>query len=242
MLKRILRSQAAGRTASAAIGAYIRLVDATSHWEIEGAEHIDAALAQGRGAILAFWHARLLMAPTVRKRTKARVYMLSSAHRDGDIIANAVRSFGIDFIRGSAADPNKPGKNKSGASAIAQMIAALSENAIIGFTPDGPRGPAEVVKPGLVRLAALSGAPVIPAAYSASRGRRMDSWDRFFLAAPFSRGYYIAGAPIAAPSGDDAVSLEEARARVEDALRAVTHEADRRAGRSDGTRGRPAIA
>ncbi|MAW81817.1 MAG: hypothetical protein CMI63_16400 [Parvularcula sp.] len=231
MLKRLFRSRPAMQAAAWLIGTYIGLVYATSRWTLQGYDHVEAALKDGKGVILAFWHGRLLMAAAVRKQTDARVFMLISAHRDGEIIAQGVSRFGVEFIRGSAANPKKPGKNKSGASAIAQMAAALRENAIVGFTPDGPRGPGETLKPGVIRLAQMSGAPIIPAAYSVSRGKRLSTWDRFLLAAPFSRGYYVAGAPITVPAEASGETLDRIRADVEAALIAVTREADALAGR-----------
>jgi lysophospholipid acyltransferase (LPLAT)-like uncharacterized protein len=233
MLKRLARSAFAMRLASAAIGLYIRLVYATSRWTMIGREHIEAAQDGGKGVILAFWHGRMLMAAAIRRETDRRVFMLISAHRDGEIIARGVAGFGVDFIRGSAANPDKPGKNKSGASAIAQMLAALKDGGIVGFTPDGPRGPGERVKPGVIRLAQMSGAPIIPTAYSVNRGGKLDSWDRFLLAAPFSRGYYVAGAPIRVPADADANARERLRFELETALNIVTQGADRRAGRRD---------
>lgn len=232
MLKRLMKSPLAMRAASALIGFYIRLVYGTSRWTLSGLEHFDSAIAEGKGVILTFWHGRLLMAASVRQETDRPVYMLISAHRDGEIIARGVSSFGVNFIRGSAASPNKPGKNKSGASAIAQMLAALEEGSIVGFTPDGPTGPGEQAKPGVIRLAQMSGAPIIPAAYSISRGRRLSTWDRFLLAAPFSKGYYVAGAPIRVPRDADAETCERLRAELETALKTVTEDADARAGRA----------
>ena len=233
MLKRLLKSAAVLRLASVLIGAYIRLVYVTSRWRVIGREHVDSAAAAGRGVILAFWHGRLLMGAAIRRETGHRVFMLISAHRDGEIIARGVSSFGVEFIRGSAANPDKPGKHKSGASAIAQMIAALESGAIVGFTPDGPRGPGEKVKPGVIRLAQMSGAPIIPAAFSISRGKHMSSWDKFLLAAPFSKGVYVAGAPIHVPAELDAEAREAYRQKVEAALSAVTRNADIEAGRLD---------
>ncbi len=229
MLKRLLRSPLVMRAAASLIGSYIGFVYATSRWTIEGQAHVEEALKDGKGVILAFWHGRLLMTAAVRRHTDSRVFMLISAHRDGEIIANGVSRFGVEFIRGSAANPKKPGKNKSGASAIAQMVTALEQNAIVGFTPDGPRGPGENLKPGVIRLAQMSGAPIIPAAYSVSRGIRLSTWDRFLLAAPFSKGYYVAGAPITVPTEASGEALEHIRADVETALIAVTRDADIRA-------------
>lgn len=233
MLKRLWKSEIAGRIASALIGGYIRLVHATSRWEFIGKKDFDAAAARERGVILAFWHGRLLMAPTVRNETDRRVFMLISAHRDGEIIANGVRGFGVEFIRGSTANPKKPGKNKSGAPALVQMTAALKEGHVVGVTPDGPRGPGEKVNRGVIRLAQMTGAPIIPAAYSASRGRRLGTWDRFLLAAPFSKGVYVAGPAITVPPENDPGALESARRSVENALIEATRKADALVGRKD---------
>lgn len=233
MLKRLIRSKATMAAASFLITAYIRLIVWTSSRRIIGKEHLDEAAAAGKGVILAFWHGRMLLAATVRDVVDSRMYMLVSVHRDGEIITNAVRPFGIEFIRGSAANPKKPERNKSGASATAQMIAALQAGDAVGFTPDGPRGPAEEVKIGLVKLAQISGAPILPVAFSSSRGRRLKTWDRFLLSLPFSRCRHVAAPAIwVAPDSDDQ-ALETARKQVEEALNGVAREADRLAGRKE---------
>ena len=233
MLKRFWKSEIAGKVASALIGGYIRLVHTTSRWDFVGKDNFDAAAAKNRGVILAFWHGRLLMAPTVRSETDRRVFMLISAHRDGEIIANGVRGFGVEFIRGSAANPKKPSKNKSGAPALVQMTAALKKGHVVGVTPDGPRGPGETVNKGVIRLAQMTGAPIVPAAYSASRGRRLGTWDRFLLAAPFSKGVYVAEPAISVPAENDAKALESARRSVENALIEATRKADALVGRKN---------
>lgn len=232
-LRTLIRSPLAGAVASGAIAGYIRLVEATSRTDHIGREHADALLASGKGFIVAFWHARLLMGATIRGETDRAATMLISAHRDGEIIANAVRGFGVDLIRGSAADPKKPERNKSGASAVAGMIGALEQGSIVGVTPDGPRGPAEVAKVGVIKLAALSGAPILPGAYSASKGPRLGTWDRFLLPSPFSRLVFAARPPIRVDRHADAAALESARARLEAELKAAARIADEAAGRKD---------
>lgn len=233
MLKRFVKSAFAAQLASALIAAYIRLVHATSHWSFVGKDDFEAAAAEGRGVILAFWHGRLLMAPTVRSETDQRVFMLISAHRDGEIIANGVRSFGVEFIRGSAANPKKPEKNKDGAPAIIQMAEALKNGHVVGVTPDGPRGPGEKVSKGVIRLAQMTGALIVPAAYSTSRGRSLSTWDRFLVAAPFSKGVYMAGKPIAVTTEKTPEAVESARQSVENALIDVTRRADEFVSRKD---------
>lgn len=227
LLKSLSRSPAAGKIASAGVALYIRLVAATSRTIFVGREHTDALLAAEHGFILAFWHARLLMGPIIRREADRPVHMLISTHRDGEMIAAAVKGFGIEMIRGSAADPKKPGKEKSGAPAVAAMAAALKAGAIVGMTPDGPRGPAEVAKIGAIRLAALTGAPIVPAGYAASRACRLKTWDRFLLTLPFSRMAFAARAPIHIKPGADDAALEAARLQLEAELKAAVRDAER---------------
>ncbi len=233
MFKKFAKSAFAAQLAATLIGAYIRLVIATTRWTIVDRKYFDQAEAEGKGVIFAFWHSRLMMAPRLCQETDRRVYMLISANRDGEIIANAVNSFDLSFIRGSAANPKKPKKNKGGASAIAQMLSALEDGDVVGLTPDGPRGPGEKVKPGIIKLAQMSGAPILPAGISTRRGRRLSSWDRFLFALPFSKGVCVAGPPVSAPQENHPEALESTREKVEKALADVTKKADALAGRKD---------
>jgi hypothetical protein len=231
-IRRFLRSAFAARIATAFVTSYIRMVFATSRFEEIGREHADALVAGGRGFIVAFWHQRLLMGAVIRRQTTRRVFMLISTHRDGEIIANAVRPFGIELIRGSAANPKKAEKDKGGAPAIAQMIAALNEAGVVGMTPDGPRGPSRKVQPGIIRLAQLSGAPILPGAYSASPALRLKTWDRFLLALPFCRGVFVGEAPISVSREATPEEIEASRQMLEARLNSCADRADRAVGRS----------
>lgn len=232
LLKRAAASSFVGAIASALIAVYIWLVFRTSRWTYIGREHGERLQQEDEGFIVAFWHQRLLLGASVRRETERRVFMLISAHRDGEIIANAVRPFGIELIRGSAANPKKKFKEKSGAPALAQMIAALKEGGVVGFTPDGPRGPRGVAQKGVIRLAQLSGAPILPAAYSASPGRFLGTWDRFLLAFPFSRGCFVAAPPIRIPRDAPPEQIEEARQMLQNALTEAAARADAEVGQS----------
>ena len=233
MLKKLAKSEFAAKIVAGLAGFYIRLVHATSRWRLIDREYFDKERANGKGVIMAFWHGRLMLAPAIRKETDARIFMLISAHRDGDIIADAVKSFDLEFIRGSAANPKKSQKNKSGAAATAQMHAALKAGDIVGFTPDGPRGPRERVKPGLIKLAQLSGAPIIPLGLSVSHGKTFNSWDRFLLASPFAKGIAVVGQPIHITGDFDHDAIEAIRITVENNIRETTERANQLAGRTN---------
>lgn len=197
---------------------YIRGVYLTSRWTGEGAEVPAAFWDRGEPFILAFWHNRLLMMPFIWRRGVA-ISMLVSRHPDGEFITRMTRGFGITTVRGSS--------HKRGQQAIRDLLELLKRGQCVGITPDGPRGPRMRVARGVIAIARLSGAPIIPASYSTSAARRLRSWDRFTIAQPFGRGVFLWGPPIRVTRDDDP---EEMRLQLEAALNTLTADADRRCG------------
>jgi lysophospholipid acyltransferase (LPLAT)-like uncharacterized protein len=129
----------------------------------------------------ALWHNRLLVFPLVLRRFLPERHgaALISASRDGDLLADAVRRFGYDVVRGSS--------SRLGASAILQLTQVLASGGDVVITPDGPRGPAYELGPGIIFLAQKSGAAVVPMNLEYSRCWRLGSWDRFIVPRPFAK-------------------------------------------------------
>ncbi len=166
---------------------YIRFVYLTSR----KIRHIDAdaePYIQGdANAIFAFWHGRMMMMLPFRPPGK-KMYVLSTAHRDGQLSSSIVRQFGNYTIYGSS--------TRGGHGAVRDMLRALKEGDNISITPEGPRGPVQVVQKGTMAIAKLSGKPIIPVTFSSTRQKRFNSWDRFILPLPFGRIVFCVGAPI----------------------------------------------
>jgi lysophospholipid acyltransferase (LPLAT)-like uncharacterized protein len=202
---------------------YIRFVYATNRWTVIGEDWPRQLCREGRGFIVAFWHGRLLMLPYAWPQL-APFHMLISAHRDGRIIAEAVDYFGIHSIPGST--------RRGGSAALRRMLKQLEAGDCVGITPDGPRGPAMVASSGIISLARLAGAPIVPIVCATSRRKILKSWDRFNLALPFGRGVFLWGEPIEIASDLDAAGLEEARLLVETRMNDMAREADRCVGRA----------
>ncbi len=228
-VRAVLRSAGLRAALCWAMHLYIRLVYATNRWVIEGEEWPRRFLQDGRGFIGSFWHGRLMMMP-MGWQGLAPIHMLISAHRDGRIIADVITYFDVQSIPGST--------RRGGSAALRQMLKRLEAGDCIGITPDGPRGPAMVASIGIVNLARLSQAPIIPAAYATSRRCILRTWDRFHLALPFGRGIFIWGEPIEIPSDLDAAGLEDARVLLETRMNEIVREADRRVARSGATQSR----
>ena len=219
--KRLLASRFGQAALAWAAAAYIRLVHATNRWDWVNVEVGDRIIAARETAIVCFWHGRLLMMPKAQ-RPGAKFAMLISGHRDGRFIARTVARFGIRAITGSS--------SRGGAGAARECVNALTSGTIVCIAPDGPRGPRMRATLGAIEIARIAGKPIVPVAYSTTRRRVLGSWDRFLLALPFGRGVYVVGDPIYPPAADDRASAEAMRRRLEDALNAVTAEADRLTG------------
>lgn len=189
------------------IALYLYLVMRTIRWKIEIDPATERLVAAGGTVIGCFWHGRLAGLPfasTHLKRHspggKMRGYCLISDHRDGRIIAHATRYLGFQVVIGST--------KRGGLAAFIEMRRILRQaNIGIAIAPDGPRGPRMRVSPGIIRLAAKTGVPILPFTFSCKPQWRMRSWDAFVLPLPFGRGVIRWGAllPIAPDLDEDSI-------------------------------------
>ncbi len=218
LIKDLTRGPAAQEAVNWLAAQYACLVHLTGRWRAVRPECRDAAHGMaGGGAIYAFWHARLPLMWGFPGVTRARTFVLISAHRDGRLIARVMERLGLNVVTGST--------SRGGALAMREMIRILKRGDRIGITPDGPRGPRMRAQAGAVALAKATGMPILPIAFSARRVRFLKSWDRMQMVLPFTCGVYVFGELIMVPR--DAEDLEPFRLQLEDALNAITAEADR---------------
>lgn len=163
----------------------------------------------------ALWHNRLLIFPLVLRRffPQRQGAALISASRDGDLLADAIRRFGYDVVRGSS--------SRLGASAILQLTEMLASGRDVVITPDGPRGPVYELGSGVVFLARKSGAAVLPMNLEYSRCWRVGSWDRFIIPQPFSKVRVLINQPQHVKSTGTPDELEADRLALQNAMMAL---------------------
>jgi lysophospholipid acyltransferase (LPLAT)-like uncharacterized protein len=199
----------------------VRALGVTLRVRAEGIDAVRPMWRARRPLIYAVWHGRILIVPWLNARLRrtdgARgVRVLASRSRDGELVAGFVRRFGLDVVRGSS--------SRGGAEALRELARALRAGEDVAVVPDGPRGPAGRAQAGIVSLAATTGAPIVPVGVSARPARRLGSWDRFLVPAPFARCGIVFGAALAIERDQD---RERARATLERALQDATDAADR---------------
>lgn len=179
-------------------------------------EELFARWQRGEQIILAFWHGRILMMVFGYHGPKACV--MNSSHRDGEIITRVLKRFGTNAVRGSS--------TRGWTGGLKGMLAAHRQGYDLLVVPDGPRGPREQAKPGVVQLARATGAPIFPVTYGAAWKITIKSWDRLTIPLPFSRVSYVAGSPILVPRDATPEVMEDKRRELEETLISITKIAD----------------
>ncbi len=186
----------------------------TLRYEIEdGAGIVGKPIAENY--IGALWHNRLLLFPFVLRRFLFNRHgaALISASRDGELLADAIKRFDYDVVRGSS--------SRLGARAILQLSEMIASGHDVVITPDGPRGPAYELGPGIIFLAQKSGAAVLPVNMEYSSCWRIKSWDRFIIPRPFSKVRVIIGQPYRVKSTSTDAEFEAERVRLQNAMMAL---------------------
>jgi lysophospholipid acyltransferase (LPLAT)-like uncharacterized protein len=216
-----MKAAGVGRMLAPLLGAWaLRLLATTLRLRREE-QTAEPLWAAGIPAIYVVWHSRLLLLPYLYRRRGLRA--LVSRSEDGAMIAALVRRFGFVTVRGSS--------SRGGAQGLRALARAIREGHSVVVVPDGPRGPREVLKPGAIALARLTGAPVVPTAVGASSEWRVRSWDEFRVPKPFSRCVVRFGEPIRVSRDAEGTGEDTARKEIEAALNAVTSQADEEARR-----------
>jgi lysophospholipid acyltransferase (LPLAT)-like uncharacterized protein len=140
-----------------------------------------ALASTGPRAVWLFWHNRLFMVPYIWHHTRGRQEgaALTSASKDGEILAAFLKRFHLRPVRGSS--------SRRGVAAMIELIRLMESGYDVGITPDGPRGPRYAFNPGAITLAQKTGAKILPTRVIYSKYWQLKSWDGFMIPKPFSR-------------------------------------------------------
>lgn len=173
-------------------------------------------LQKGGRILLCCWHQQFFSA--IRHFKQYAPYhpaLMISKSRDGEIIARIAEKTGWRAVRGSS--------SRDGSQALKEMIDHLKTFGFAGHVVDGPRGPAGVVKAGVIKLAQATGAFVVPFYITADRAWFFNSWDRFLLPKPFARVTLKFGDMLDVTSGKNEDDFERQRQRLEKIMLAGLH-------------------
>ena len=183
-----------GKLGASILHGLLRTLNLTIRWRRTDAPGVP--IAEGN-AIFCLWHNRLALSLILYERyvrtdpSSRRLAALVSASKDGGFLAETLRRFGVQAVRGSS--------SRRGAQALLELTSWAEQGCDLAITPDGPRGPAYRVHEGVVVLAQLTGLPIIPVGVHLSRKISLKSWDRFQIPLPFSRCDVQFAEPVTVP-------------------------------------------
>ena len=185
--------------------------------KIVGTDIADRMIAdEGAAYMPCYWHSQQLVLSELLQDWIQRGFkagFIISASVDGEVPARLARSWGAEVIRGSAA--------RTGALVLRDARAMMKRGVSVVTTPDGPRGPAFEFKTGVVLMARIAGAKLVPIGYAANHAWVMKTWDRFMIPAPFAKIVITIGEPIDPPRGASMEEIEKGRDEIQAAMDAV---------------------
>ena len=165
-------------------------------------------------AIIALWHNRTFTPCYVYRYCSGctiPMSMLTSASKDGALLATVAEDYGMRAVRGSS--------HRRGVAGFRDMLRELEDGCCMCITPDGPKGPRYKCRPGVVRLASVSGLPILPLCFDFSDCWRISkAWDGFVIPKPFSKVTVVVQEPLYVPEGIDEETQKEYMEKLEGML------------------------
>lgn len=168
---------------------YLKILMKTSKVVLLNKEVIEPYLSNSKPFILALWHCNAFTGPILIRDMD--LYILISQSRDGELIDRIVKKFNNHSVRGST--------TRGGIQALKILVKLGKEGKRILITPDGPKGPAFKVQPGIVSLASLTGLPIIPFHHESLKQIKAKSWDSIRIPSLFNTIVIRYGEPVYIP-------------------------------------------
>jgi len=204
----------------------LKLAWSTFRFRLQEDEQFTEIAERGEPVVLAFWHEGILTVGWLFARLLkqgVQLTILISPSADGELGTMILASFGSRAVRGSA--------RRSGSAALRGLNRAIVEDRQSpAIAVDGSKGPRRNCKPGAIMVARISGVPIIPIGFAASRGWRAPSWDRHLVPYPGSKVAITIGKPFLVEKKIDADRLEERRRELEERLNELMEISEARVG------------
>lgn len=198
------------------VSVYFWLVDKTSKLIILNQEH-EEAVCKRRSFVCACHHGTMLY-PVYYCRRYPGAIMVSRSW-DGELIDRCLTRWGFETTRGSS--------SRGGKEALAEQIEIVKQKGYnAGIAVDAPRGPARVVKIGVVVLGRETDNPVLPLVSWSTRQLQFKSWDRMIVPLPFGTIVMAFGTPVEIPHGLGRDDYEAIRRQIEDDMLRISLQAE----------------
>ncbi len=219
VLKRLSKTSIGQRLIGFLFYFITKLISCSIRWEYFEQSRKSKIFDNRHKYIFCCWHNKLFLGPHLLPRNRV-INALQSSHSDGMITSLAFQYLGMNVILGSS--------KRGGIQAFRKMVRCLQLGESIAITPDGPKGPKEKVKEGVIKLAQMTNTPIIPLVWATRKFKTINSWDNFVLPYPFSKGIYSFGKPIYIKKKINLDKFELERQNLENEIKRLTKILERR--------------
>lgn len=182
-----------------------------------GLENLKLATTMGKtkGYLLGIFHQNLFAGIVAQTKINKYIVIVSKS-KDANPVAYTCATLGHLVVRGSS---KRGGVDKGGKQAKDEMIEVLKQGNHAGaVTVDGPKGPALVVKAGIVDMAKKVQIPIVPYICIPENYWSFNSWDKFRLPKPFSKVIVYYGKPFLVPEDTRDEDFEKYQMMLQTAL------------------------
>jgi lysophospholipid acyltransferase (LPLAT)-like uncharacterized protein len=170
--------------------------------------------------IFCVWHNRLALSMRIYNQFGRQIWRapgmaaLISASRDGAVLAEVLKKFNVEPVRGSS--------SRRGRQALLEATTWLERKFHVAITPDGPRGPRYRLQEGVIALAQVTGAPIVPVSTHVRGKICLKSWDRFQIPLPFADCEIRVGDLVYVPRNASDAEREALRQKLEQTMHSLT--------------------
>ncbi len=174
-------------------------------------------LESGKPMLLALYHGRLIgMLHVLDDRSK--LTGLISRSRDGEFLARMGQKMGYRMARGSPAYKAVEGAK--------QLIDAARAGQSLVIAVDGPRGPIYEPKEGVIRMAEMTGLPLVPFVCKGTKNHFFWGWDKMMGCYYGSTIAYMIGDPIFVPAKITDEQIENHRLQLAKSMQCLRERLD----------------
>ncbi|MBR1908105.1 DUF374 domain-containing protein [bacterium] len=163
--------------------------------------------------LYAIWHAHQLSVHSMKDNKNGALNVMISHSRDGKIVAKITQKWGINVIRASF-------HRKGCISGSKELVDKLKAGECGAIMVDGPRGPKEIVKDGVIKLAKMAQKPIVPT-YMFSSNKTLltlPGWDGLRLPFFITKIVVLHGEPIYVKENASEEEIELCRQEVQKSM------------------------
>lgn len=186
-----------------------------------GADTLERLLSSESICAPVYWHQHTFICLNMMREWLQRGFkagFIITASVDGEVPSRVAHSWGATVVRGSAKHTN--------ALAMRDIQQAMKRGVSIVSAADGPLGPIYEFKTGVVLMARIGNAPLVPISCAADRAWHLRRWDNFLLPKPFAKVVLAVGEPMPIPRSTPVADLEQHRQAIEAATNALMRSAE----------------